>query len=807
MSNMWQDVRFGFRMMARFPGGTCLAALILAIGIGANTAIFSAIHAVMFSPLPFPHPERIMTVWSWNPELPFPYYSVSAPDYLDWEDRNTVFDELTVMEPRWLTMIGVGDPQAITGWAVPPNFFAVFEKPPIHGRSFAPEESTAGSHRVAVLGHSLWVSHFGADPGVLGRTIVLDDDAHTIVGIADPAANYRRGFGGQIYVPFITDPVPASRGERGLQVVGRLKPGVTRVRALGEMRAIAEALQLEHVETNKNVSVKIIPLHDLLFEKAQGTLVVVLGAVAFVLLLACVNAAGLLLARSAARGREIAIRSALGAGRLRLIRQMLTESAMLSALAGGLGLLLAIWGLDLVRFIVAEIQGSGGIAGHAEVELNRTVLSFCLVLSVLTGLLSGIVPALQSSRMSLSEALKAQGSGISRGASRHRVLSNLLIWETALALVLLVGAGLLVRSFVRLQETSPGFDTTHLVGLEMMRPPVPENEPNEARASFSHAVLERIGSLPGVLSAASISFHPMSGNNWNNGFTIEGRPPMPPGEGITAEYRNVSPGFLSTMRIPVLAGRPFSARDDGSYLVAVVNEEFARRYFPGQSPIGERIVLMDRSLEIVGVVGNAKYRSMLGEEDQPFIYEPIDQLCHYNMTLLVRSAGEPGTLIDAIRAEIWSVDPRQSILGVHMMKDLVAETASPLRLSAALMSSVALVALLLAVAGIYGVTSFIVSLRRHEIGIRMALGAQVPQIFRLILGRGMILAAIGTAIGLAASLALSRFLASLLYGVSATDVTSYAAGALLLFVTAAAACYLPARRAARIDPLVTLRDE
>ncbi len=807
MSNPWQDVRFGLRMMARFPGGTCLAALILAMGIGANTAIFSAVHAVMFNPLPFPHPERIMTVWSWNPELPFPYYNVSGPDYLDWEDRNTVFDELTVMEPRWMTMTGAGDPEALTGWAVPPNFFAVFGKPPIHGRSFAPEESTAGNHRVAVLGHSLWVSRFGSDPGVLGRTIVLDDHAHTIVGVADPAANYRTGFVAQIYVPFVTDPAPVGRGERGLQVIGRLKPGVTRERALADMRAIAEALQQEHVETNKNVSVKIIPLHDLLFEKAQGTLAIVLGAVAFVLLLACVNAAGLLLARSAARGREIAIRSALGAGRLRLIRQMLTESAILSALAGGLGLLLAIWGLDFVQFIVAEIQASGGITGHARVELNLTVLSFCLVLSLLTGLFTGIIPALQSSRISLSEALKAQGSGISRGASRHRVLSNLLIWETALALVLLVGAGLLVRSFTRLQETSPGFDTTHLAGLEMMRPPIPENQPNAARAAFSHAVLERIESLPGVLSAASISFHPMSGNNWNTGFAIEGRPPAPPGDAITAEYRNVSPGFFSAMRIPVIAGRSFSARDDGSYLVAVVNEEFAHRYFPDQSPVGERVVLMGRSLEIVGVVGNAKYRSLLAEEDQPFIYEPIDQVCHYNMTFLVRSAGEPGTLIDAIRAEIWSVDPKQSILGVHMMEDLVAETASPLRLSAALMSSTASVALLLAVVGIYGVTSFIVSLRRREIGIRMALGAQAPQIFKLVLGRGLILAAVGTVIGLAASLALSRFLASLLYGISATDVTSYAAGALLLFVTAAAASYVPARRAARFDPLVTLRDE
>jgi predicted permease len=809
MQTLLQDLRYGIRMLAKSPGFTAVAVLTLALGIGANTSIFSVVNTVLLAPLPYKDSGRLVMVWGTNPrEKIFP---VSPAVFSTWKAENHLFEQIAASTDDLDTITGSGEPEMVIGYDFSADYFHVLGAKPELGRTFLPEEDRPGGPNVAVLSDNIWRRRFSADPSIIGKTIQLGNAPFTVVGVMPPSFRYPDKV--EIWTPLAL-PASASANwkDRYLRVIARLKPGVTLDEAQAQMSALAERLAREHPDTNTGEGVLLNPLRQQIAGDIRTPLLVLLGAVGFVLLIACVNVANLLLARAAAREREIAIRTALGAGRLRLLRQMLTESALLSLAGGAAGLLLAYWSTGFLLSLFPNNIANLSIPTVQAIPIDARVLAFTIAATLLTGFLFGLVPALRSSRLDVNQTLKESGRTPMAGSRERRFRNVLVVAEIALSFVLLIGAGLLIKSFSRLTQGDLGFRTDNILALEAFPSPAkyPEKEPEKLRAYVDRSV-ENLRAIPGVESAGAINFLPLTGFWGLQEFTVEGRPAPPKGQEPTADNRVVTPDYFKTMGIPLQRGRAFVTADGpDSPHVAIISASLARRFWNGEDPVGKRLNLGDSAKpdwnEIVGVVGDV-HSFGLEEKLHDDLYRPFSQVYFPIVAFTVRAKGDPAQITAAAKAAIWAVNPEQPFYKVIAMETLAAESIALRRVSMLLLTVFSSIALLLAAIGIYGVLSYAVAQRTHEMGIRAVLGAQQRDVLRLVLGDGMRLALAGLAIGLAASLALTRLMVSLLYGVGAADPLTFAGVAALSTGVALLACYLPARRAMRVDPMVALRYE
>jgi putative ABC transport system permease protein len=806
MGTLWQDLRYGFRMLAKSPGFTFVAVLALALGIGANSAIFSVVNTVLLQPLPFEQPEQLVRVYTTVPRRNLTAGPVSYLTFADFRAQNAQFEYVTAFSDTSATLAGRDEPEQIDGIVASGDFFKVLGAQAALGRTFTTEEERPDA-QIVVISDGLWKRRFGGDAQIVGQSVTLNGEAVTIIGIMPegftfPIDRERVDFWSPI------DPTSEENRQRGssyLNVVARLRDGATLQQAQAEADAVAARLATEHADTNAGRSFTLISMHEDLVGDLRPALLVLLGAVAFVLLIACANVANLMLARASSRHKEIAIRTAMGASRWRIVRQLVTESLLLSLAGGALGLLIALWGVDL---LVASIPSD--MPRVSEIGLDRRVLAFTAAISMLTGFLFGLVPALQVSKPDLNEGLKEGGRGSTEGARRNRVRGALVVLEVALSLVLLVGAGLLMRSFVELREVKAGFDPSGVLTASVSLPDSKYGE-EAAQAEFFRRVLENLRARPGVHAASAVLPLPLSGSAMMNGLSIEGRPPAAPGERLTTHTRITSPEYFRAMNIPVVKGRALDERDSkDAPKVVVVNETFARKYFPGEEAIGKRVeitVAEDMSGEIVGIVGDVKHRSLDAAPD-PEAYVSYRQVPSGYMVLVLKGDGQSAAaLTSTLREAVRQVDSGQALAEIRTMEQLVSNSVARRRFNMLLLGVFAGVALALAAIGIFGVMNYTVTQRTHELGIRIALGAQTKDVLRLVVGQGMTLIVIGVAVGLAASFALTRLMQSLLYGVSATDPLTFAGVALVLASVALLACYIPARRATRVDPMVALRYE
>lgn len=805
---MFQDLRYGLRMLLKHKGFTAVAALTLALGIGANTAIFSVVNAVLLHPLPYREADRLMVIWETSSRNQ--RSSVTAPNYLDWRDQNRAFEQIAAAAGASFNLTGGGDPQRLPGARVSANYFDVLGTKPVAGRSLLLADDQHGADRVVLLSYGLWQRRFGADPHILGQAILLDGEPHVVVGVMPEAIRFQ-STSAQLWKPLALSPQDlAATGSHYLRVTGRLKPGVTREQAEAELKAIATQLEAKRPHSNTGWSVAVVPLRDQLVSDVRLSLFILLGAVGFVLLIACANIANLLLARAAARRKEMAVRLALGAGRWRLFRQLVTESVILAGLGGAVGLLLALLCLEM---LVALLPGN--IPRLGQVGIDSTVLGFTLGIALLTGLLFGLAPGLQASKPDLQDALKESGRATA-GPDRHRLRSALVVAEVAVTLVLLVGAGLMVRSFWRLQAVNPGFNPGTVFSLQMALPESRYPEPRQT-AAFYQTVLEQVTALPDVQSAALCSQLPLGSRGFGIAVFIEGRPRLGPREVPMAHYRAVSADYFRVLRIPQVAGRWFNERDrEGAVRVGIINETMARRYWSGEDPLGKRFTLDDNEttpIQIVGVVRDVKHFGLEAEAGPEF-FVPHQQAPALfwrwvggSLHLVVQPRTSASSVLAGIRRAIWSTDAQLPLYNVTSLERLLAESIGMRRVYMWLLAVFAVLALLLGAVGIYGVMTYTVSQRTHEIGIRMALGAQQRDVVKLVVKQGTLLTLTGTVIGLISAFVLTRVLSSLLFGVTATDPATFAMIPLLLVAVALLACYFPARRAAKVDPMVALRYE
>jgi predicted permease len=807
METLLQDLRYAVRMLRKNPGFTAVAALTLALGIGANTAIFSVVNAVLLRPYPYKDQDRL--VWLWETRLPeVPRFPPSPANFLDWQKQNTVFEQLEAVNVRDFNLIGGAYPERIRGMLITHGLFSLLGVRPQIGRDFFPDEDQPGHSNVAILSHELWERRFGGDPNILNQSILLDDQQFTVIGVMPPSRGLRwRDTDIWTPIAFTAEQVQNRRGGV-VNVIGRLKPEVTFEQARSEMSLIAGRLANQYPDTNAECNVSIFPLHEHVVSEIRPTLLLLLGAVAFVLLIACANVANLLLARAAVRQKEIAIRTALGASRWRIIRQLLTESLLLSLAGGIIGLTLASWGLKIMM-AMADIFWPRVM----DVSLDVRILAFTTAITLLTGLSFGLVPALQISKPNLNETLKDAGRGSTEGGRRRLVRNALVVVEVAISLVLLVGAGLLMKSFIGLQKVDPGFDPKNALTVSISLPERKYPE-RDRQAAFYSRLIERVSVLPGVQAMGAASAVPFSNAHWGGsfgrGFRIEDS------TGVRAEdwtsYYSVSPNYFRAMGIPLLRGRLFTDLDTkGALRVAIINNTMAKRYFPNEDPIGKRIRLTslfnndpEVYREIVGIVGDVKSSSLV-QEAPPQTYEPYMQEPLPFMTLVARTAGDPTGLNEAIRREVLQLDKEQPIFLSRTLDSLIATSTGHQRFSMMLFGVFAAAAIALASVGLYGVMSYAVTQRTHEIGIRMALGAQRRDALGLVLRQGLRLTLGGIAIGLIAAWAATRLLINLLYGVSATDLPTFVGVSLLLIGISLLACYIPARRATKVDPVVALR--
>jgi putative ABC transport system permease protein len=808
MTTLLNDIKYGIRQLIKSPGFTAVAVLILALGIGANTALFSLIQGVLLSPLPFDDPERLVMV-----QKSFidhgPAGSCSGPDYLDWAQQNTVFEGLAAFETEYrLNLTGQGEPLALTGVRISTNFFETLGSQVALGRVFRSDESESGKNKVVIISDRLWRERFSADPDIVGKTITLDDASWTVVGVAPPLMGFIEEMI-RFYIPLPIDELRRYRGNHYLEVIGRLKPNVSIREAQAQMNVICSNIEQQHPQTNKNKRTHLESLHTQLIEGVQTAFLVLYGAVGFLLLIACVNVSNLLLARAGGRTREIAIRSALGAGRWRIFRQMLTESLVLALLGGAFGLLLGFWGLSGLKLIAPAMSPDtgGSIPGFDEISLNPMVLGFTVLVSLVSGVLFGMVPAWHSCRYQIIETLKLGGRSLSQGHSRHRALNALVGIQVALALILLTGAGLLIRSFFRLQHVHPGFTADRVLAIDLERPDTEKNRSLSNRVAFYEEVVERISALPGAEYASAISRRPITESTNDRNFEIKGQT-FPVERTPNAEYRRITPDYFKCMKIPLVKGRMFTSADRGIGLhVIIVSQEVVRRYFQDTDPIGQILRLNGQDKEIVGIVGDVKQKSLSSSRMRAFMYEPITQNCPHGMSLMIRTAGNPTSLIKAIHQQVWDIDTSQPILRTASMRSIVAESMSVERFCMILLAVMAGVALLMAVVGLYSMMAYAVNERINEIGVRMALGARAGDILMLIAKRGLVLTFVGLAVGMVCSFGLMRCLSGMLYRVSATDPATFVIVPLILLAVALLACYVPARRAAKTDPMEALRYE
>jgi putative ABC transport system permease protein len=795
LSDFWQDLRYGARMLVKNPGFTVVAVMTLALGIGANTAIFSIVNAVLLRPFAYREPERLVILLE-RVSGGGKGFSPSYPNFADWRVQNAVFDSISaVRENESFNFTGAGEPERLQGRLVSAEFLATLGVKPALGRDFLVEEDRSGATPAVILSYGFWQRRFGGDPNVIGKELTLNNQNFTVVGITP--ANFRYGADADVTVPIgLQAKRFGTRGaDPGTGVVARLKANVSVQQAETELNVIAARLEQQYPDSNKGLRVRVIPLHESVVGDVRQPLLILLGAVGLVLLIACANVANLLLVRAAGRGREMAVRVALGASRATLVRQLLTESLLLAALGAVFGILLAFWGTS---FIAAQLPD--GIPRLQEAQVDVRALIFALAVSLLTGLLFGLAPALQSSRPNLTEGLKEGERGSS--GRRQRLRSALVVGEVALTLMLLVGAGLLIQSFWRVLQVDPGFKAQNLLTMR-----VAVNNPDQLQ--------QNVRNLPGVKSVAVADGLPFGSANYP-GFMIEGRP-IPDNKGSGLRY-NVSPSYFQTMGIELIKGRLFTAEDTrDSQLVAVINEVLAQRYFPNEDPIGKRLKHgpTSPSLEIVGIVRHVEHYNLDGQNGvQPQFYTNFNQnplptlpASVTRINLLVRTEVEPLSLASAVRAQATALNKDQAVYNVRTMEEAVAQSVAPRRFSMLLLTVFALVALALASLGIYGLMAYVVAQRTREIGVRMALGAQMSDVLRLVIGQGMKLALIGVALGLVASIALTRTMKTLLFGVSATDPLTFAGIAMLLTFFALLACFVPARRATTIDPSTALRQE
>jgi putative ABC transport system permease protein len=799
MGHLLQDLRYGARMLLRKPGFTFIAVATLALGIGANTAIFSVVNAVLLRPFPYPHAERLVTMRS----------NQSLPDVLDIQAQSQSFEEVGCLTLQALDLTGGAEPVQVQAGLVNAGLFNVLGAHPILGRTLTTEEDRFDGERVVVLSYGLWQRQFGGDSGIVGRTIPLSGNDYMVIGVMGSDFDAPRGSPELWAALRVVNPLGAKfRGVHFLRTYWRMKPGVALKQAQAEMTAIDQRLEQQYPDENKGRRRQLISLQELVAGDTRPALLMLFGAVGLVLLIACANFANLLLARATAREREIVIRAALGAGRGRLIRQLLTESVLLSVLGGACGLVIAMWGIDLLQSLKPE-----NLPRLAAISIDAQVLLFTLALSVLTGLVFGLVPALNASRLDVNEALKEGGRSSTAGVARHRLSNLLVVSEVALALVLLVGAGLLIKGFWRLRAVEAGFKTDHLL---TMRIELPEARYKEIprQTQFRERSLEAINLLPGV-KAAMVSEIPLGGDALTHNFIIEGRPPLSPGEEPELYSRNVGGDYFRTMGIPLLKGRDFNTQDEADTpLVGVINEAMARQYFPDENPLGARIWWAraegePRWITIVGVVGDVKHFG-LDQPEMPAIYTPYAQLLHSWkrwMNVVVRSEGDPATIANMVKGQIWTVDKELPVTKVRTMTEVMASSVASQRFMMLLLGIFAAVALALASVGIYGLMSYSITERTHEIGIRMALGAQARDVLRMVVGQGLKLILSGVALGLVGAFALTRIMSSLLFGVSAVDPLTFLTVSAVLSVVALLACYIPARRATKVDPMIALRYE
>ena len=803
LETFWQDVRYGARMLAKHPGFSFMAVVTLALGVGANTAIFSIVNGVLLRPLPYPEPDQLDRVFQQNSSMN--RFGMSVADFQALEKEYPKIGSVAAYSRRAVTLTGGQLPEQIQATFATGEFFKILGIMPATGRTFLPGEDHPGADRVAVISHGFWQRHLAADPKAVGQQLTLDGISYTMIGIMPPDFVPPEGTAPDLW-PILQLETPKRRGPFTLRVITRRNAGVSEQQSRAELQRIAREVfqRWSHTFPDANATYVSMPLKQALVGDIGTTLLVLFGAVGCVLLLATVNVANLLLARASTRQQEIAIRAALGAGRLRLVRQLFTESLLLALLGGAAGLLLAVWGVDLLLALSPET-----IPRMDQVKVDGFVLGFAALGTVFSCLVFGLIPALYNVNPDLGEPLKGGGRGSAEVPGRRRLRDLLVITEFALALPLLVGAGLMINSFMRLQQIKPGFDPDHLLTVKLPLPTLKYPEAEQA-INFHKEIMRRIQTLPGVQSASISSDLPLEGGHTNN-FNLEIRP-VPPGESEdVAEYFAVSPEYFRTLGIPLLKGRYLTEQDDeNAPPVIVISEAMARRYFAGEDPIGMRLKTGGCTecdwTTIVGVVGDVKNNG-LSTEDDSAMYCPFTQEPSNMMTLVLRTEGDPASFVATVRREVNSIDPDLALARIRTMDQLMSQSLGQSRYRGMLLGIFAIIALTLAAVGIYGVIAYAVSQRTREIGIRMALGARKLDIFKMIVGHGMILSMIGVAIGLAASLMLTRYLSSLLYGVSITDPMTFTSVVLLLITVALLACSIPARRATRVDPMNALRHE
>ncbi len=808
---MLRDIRYGLRQLLKHPGFTLVAVITLAFGIGANTAIFTVVNAALLRGLPYRDPERLVHLWETTPRNDFGQHEASYPDFLDWRE-NKVFEGVAAYSGgSGLTLTGRGTPERLPATLVSSNFFTVLGVEAVRGRAFRPEEDQPSAAPTVMLSYGLWQRLFGADPNVIGQSLTLDGRPYNVIGILPPSFQFAPRGDSELWAAYQPTPEELSGGYYDTKVIARLKPGVSFEQAQTEMRAIGRRIEQQHPESHSGTTVIVVPLQEQIVGAIKPVLLVLLGAVGFVLLIACANVANLLLARASARRKEIAIRAALGAGRWRLMRQMLTESMLLALVGGGVGLLIAQWGVAVLVAAIPEFQLKT-MPYLRGLSLDCGMLAFTGLLSLLTGIVFGLAPAWQASKLELHGVLK-EGGRTGAGTTRRGLRDVLVVTEIALALVLLVGAGLMMRSVWRLLEVNPGFRTENLLTMRISLPDAKYEEAAKAE-NFYRQLDSRLEALPGVKGVGMVNVVPTQGG-FTTAFYPAGQPKPPRGQETEGNLRYVSSGYFQTMGVPLIKGRYFTDQDNRTAPAAlIVNQTLARRLFPNQDAVGQQLVFVDRPIiQIVGVVGDEKVNG-LDARTTPVVYFPFLQGAdlqgpNTTVSLVVQAASDPTRLAATIQREGRALESDLSIFAVSTMEQLITNAPSTFqrRYPAFLIGIFAAVALLLASVGIYGLLSYSISQRTHEIGVRVALGAQRSDIFKLVIGQGVMLTLIGVAIGLTAALVLTRLMSSLLYDVSSADPATFTIVSLLLIGGSLLACYLPARRATKVDPIVALRVE
>ncbi|MEO8125605.1 MAG: ABC transporter permease [Bryobacteraceae bacterium] len=809
-STLLRDALHGLRILRNNKGFALAAVLSLALGIGANTAIFSVVNSVLLRPLAYKNPAALVVAQT-NGST-----TVSPADFLDWQKEAKSFENLAAAQYWGANMTGQEKPEWVLGIQVSPNMFDLLGVPPLRGRTFVASDDNPAAGRVLVISHRLWTQRFGADPGLIGRVLTLDGKAYTVTGIMPEHFAFAPFWAtkAEMWAPLPIAERKYDRGGRSLRVFGRLRDGVELKAAQAEMDIISRRLAQQYPKTNARIFPIFVPLHEMVVGNVRPTLLVLLGTVGFVLLIACANVANLMLARVTARRREIAVRLALGASRTQLVGQLLTESMLLSLLGGMAGALIAWWGVN----VLAAMLPAGSLPRQRELGLDGTALAFTVFASLLTGLVAGLIPGWQASKAVVNDALKEGRRGASEGPERHRARGILVACEIALSFVLLIGAGLMIRSFANIQGSDPGFQPRNLLSLAVSVNGTGQSD-TAHRAAFYQKVTQDLAALPGVKSVSSINHLPVGGDLWNLGFAIAGRPAPRPDETRSAVFRVVSPGYFRTMELPLVEGREFSDQDKlGTPKVIIINESLARRHWPGESPIGKRMAPGDAEsitewMTVVGVAKDAKQTNwtapILDEMYLPFL-QSADYLSspaaqYASMTFVIRTAGEPVALAVAARSAVWGVDGSVRVSDVASMEQLVADRLWRERVSLWLLGTFAVVALILAVTGIYGVVSHSVAQRTHEIGVRMALGARKSHVIGLSLREGMWPVVSGVSCGVLVALTLSKLMTALLYHVKPLDPATFAGVGVLMLAVALLANYIPARRATSIDPMQALR--